>query len=91
MNDQTLHTPARYLQLALTHGLNSSKAFLTNTHQTNDNFHLAKIAIRSAPDGSYIITHQNKNNSPILTNLDISMEDEHAYAMLATLEGPIRT
>jgi hypothetical protein len=91
MNDRTLHTSTSYLQLALTLGLKISKAFLNTIHQNNDNFQLANIALRSVRAGSYIITHQKKNNSPILTNHVISTDEGHAYAMLAILEGPIRT
>jgi len=77
------------LQLALTQGLDNAKAFLTDVSHNNDNFQLANTAIKSALDGSHIITHPKKQNSDIHTNFIMSMEDEHSYAMLATLEGPI--
>jgi hypothetical protein len=85
------HTHTGYLQIALINDFDSSQSFLTNIIKNNHNFHLASTALKPAPDGSHIIAHQKKNNSPILTNHVISTEDEHAYAMLATLEEPIRT
>jgi hypothetical protein len=60
-------------------------------HHNNDNFQLTSISLKPTPDGPHIITHPKKQKSTILTNFIISMDDEHAYAMLATLEGPIRT
>jgi hypothetical protein len=60
-------------------------------HHINDNYQLASTTLKPAPDGSHIFIHPKKHNSAILTNFVISMEDEHAYAMLAALEGPIRT
>ncbi len=35
--------------------------------------------------------HTSPHTSNILTNFTVSMEDEHAYAMLAPLEGSIHT
>jgi hypothetical protein len=43
------------------------------------------------PDGSYVIPHQKCDSTTYHTYYVISVDDECAYAMLATLEGPIRT
>jgi hypothetical protein len=43
-----------------------------------------------APDGSHIIPHQKRNSAANNIHYIISLEDPHAYAMLATLESPIR-
>ena len=89
MNDEVYHVPTGYLQTALIHRLDTTRTFLTNIHHNNDNYQLANTTLKPAPDGSHIITHPKKHNSTILTIFVISMEDEHAYAMIATLEGPI--
>jgi len=91
MNDEVYHVPTGYLHIALIHGIDTTRTFLKNIHHNNDNYQLSSTTRKPAPDGSHIITHPEKLNSTILTNFVISMEDEHAYAMLATPEGPIRT
>jgi hypothetical protein len=77
--------------MALIHGLDASGTFLANVNHNNDSFQLTSTSLKQVPDESHIITHPKKQNSAILTNIIISMEDEHDHAMLATLEGPIRT
>ena len=91
MNDEVYLVPTGYLQTPLIQGLDTTRTFLTNINHNNDNFQLTITTLNPAPDGSHIITHPKKQNSAILTNFVISMEGEHAYAMLATLEGPICT
>jgi len=47
------------------------------------------IHLKPAPDGSYIIPPIKRNSTINNTFYVISMDDEYAYAILATLEGPI--
>jgi len=42
------------------------------------------------PDGAYIISHLRKDTSSQLTNFVISLAHPQAYAMLATIETPIK-
>ena len=56
----------------------------------NDNHSLATNTLLITPDGSHIIPHQKRNTTANNTHYTISMEDPHSYAMLATLDGPIR-
>ncbi len=90
MADHASDTPTGYLQHALSHGLTASKAFLVSIHRIDDNFSLATTTLQPAPDGSYIIPHQKRNTTTTTTQYVISLDDPFAYAMLATLEGPIR-
>ena len=90
MNERVLDVPTGSLQRALIQALDNSKTVLTVIHHNNDIYQLASTALKPVLEGSHIITHQKKHNSPIFTNYTISMDDEHAYALLATLDGPIR-
>ena len=54
----------------------------------NDNHSLATNTLLMTPDG--FIPHQKRNNTANNTQYTISLEDPHAYAMLATLDSPIR-
>ena len=42
------------------------------------------------PDGAYIISHVRKDNSSQHTNFVISLANPQAYAMLATIDTPIK-
>ncbi len=50
----------------------------------------AALTLRATPDGSYILSHAQKDTSTQNTNFAISREDPTAYAMLATLTYPIK-
>ncbi len=89
MVDHASNTPTGYLMHALSQGLATTKAFLTIIQRIGNNFSLPTPTLRPAPDGSYIITHQKRNSTTNNTHYIISLEDPYAYAMLATLEGPI--
>ena len=90
MADHASNSPTGYLQQALQQGLEAAKSFLTTIQRINDNFSLANTNLQPAPDGSYIIPHQKRNSTASNTHFVISLEDPYTYAMLATLEGPIR-
>jgi hypothetical protein len=42
------------------------------------------------PNGAYIISHLRKDTSSQLTSFVISLAHPHAYAMLATLDSPVK-
>jgi hypothetical protein len=42
------------------------------------------------PDGAYIFSHLRKDNSSQLTNIVISLAHPQAYAIIATIETPIK-
>ena len=42
------------------------------------------------PDGAYIISHVRKDNSSKVTNFVISLAHTQSYAMLATIDTPIK-
>jgi hypothetical protein len=42
------------------------------------------------PDGAYIISHLRKDTSSQLTSFAISLAHPQAYAMLATIDTPIK-
>ena len=90
MVDHVAHTPTNYLQHALLCGLDVSRTFLANIEQLDDIVSLASTQLKPAPDSAYIIPHKKRNSPTTNTHYIISLEDPHSYAMLATLEGPIR-
>jgi hypothetical protein len=63
----------------------SSIQELTATHSQNF------VALRAAPDGSFIISHAKKDISSQHANFVISMVDPTAYAILSTQNDPIKT
>jgi hypothetical protein len=71
--------------------MDAANAFLTNTQHNKYNFSSSTIHLKLTPDGSYIIPHQKRSSNTNHTYYVISMDDEYAYAMLATLESPILT
>ena len=71
--------------------MDAANVLLTKIQHNNDNFASSTIHLKPTPDGSYIEPPKKRNSTTNNTFYVISMDDEHAYAMLATLEGPIRT
>ena len=47
-------------------------------------------ALLPTPVGAYIVSHLRKDTSSQLTNFVISLAHPHAYAMLATIDTPIK-
>ena len=90
MADHASDTPTGYLHQVLSNGLAATKTFLTSIQRIDDNFSLATPTLRPAPDGSYIIPHPKRNTTTNTTQYVVSLDDPIAYAMLATLEGPVR-
>jgi hypothetical protein len=90
MADHASDLPTGYLYQALLAGLAASNTFLTSIQRINDNFSLATPTLRPTPDGSYIIPHQKRNTTTNTTQYVVSLDDPTAYAMLATLDGPVR-
>jgi hypothetical protein len=90
MADHSNHTPTGYLQHALTLGLANSMKVLATTHHLDDNFSLTTTHLKHALDGSFLILKKERDSSTNNTHSVISLDDPYSYAMLATLEGPIR-
>ena len=52
--------------------------------------HSTTPTLQPTPDGAYIISHVRKDNSTQLTNFVISLAHPQAYAMLDTIDTPIK-
>ena len=90
MADHASNTPTGYLQHALSQGQVTSRSFLINTQRIDDNYSLATTTLHPAPEGSHVILQKKRNSTNNNTHYIISLENPHAYAMRATLEGPMR-
>ena len=71
--------------------MDAANAFLASIQHNNANFATSTIHLKPTPGDSYIIPQKKRNSTANNTFYVISMDDEYSYAMLATLEGPIRT
>ena len=89
MSDTNNQIPIGYLNSALSLGMDSADAFLTNIHHNNEKFATFTKHLKHAPDGPYIIPKKKRNSTNNNTFYIISMNYEYAYALLATLQGPI--
>jgi hypothetical protein len=81
--------PQGYLHQVLIQGLASATTFLTSLIGAVAPHHNTP-ALQPTPDGAYIISHVRKDNSTQLTNFVISLAHPQAYAMLATIDTPIK-
>ncbi len=82
---------AGYLHNALHQALNTPWAFLSYIREMTKTHLQANLALRNAPDVSYILSHAKKDTLNQNTNFIISLAYPTAYAMLATLTDPITT
>ena len=90
MVNHVADTPSSYIQHALLRGLDASRSFLANSQKLEDIYFLSSTQLKPALDGAYIIPHQKRKSPTNNTHYIISLEDPYSYAMLVTLEGPIR-
>jgi hypothetical protein len=65
-------------------------AFLTSLTAATPDFLGTPPTLQPTPDGVYIISHVRKDNSSQLINFVISMAHPQEYAMLATIDTPIK-
>ena len=78
-----------YLLTALTKGIEMAKSFLSSLTISPEDLK-ASPPLLPTPDGAYIISHLRKDTSSQLTSFVISLAQPQAYAMLATLDSPIK-
>jgi hypothetical protein len=81
----------RYLKNALQQAMHTTGAFVSSIRELTTSHSHAFTTLRATPDGSYILSHAKKDKSSQHTNFGISLEDQTAYAMLATLTNPVKT
>jgi hypothetical protein len=80
-----------YLRNALHQALHTTGAFLSSIWELITTHSHASIALRAAPDGSFILSHAKKDTSSQHTNFVISTANPTAYDMLATQNDSIKT
>jgi hypothetical protein len=90
MSAQNPHTPQGYLLHALMGGIAMATAYLSSTNAITAKHNHAPSTLIPTLDGSYILSHVRKDTSTQLTNFVISMENPHTYAMIATMDTPIK-
>jgi hypothetical protein len=79
-----------YLHQALTQGMEMAISFLSSLAVVTPDYLTTSPTLQPTPDGAYIISHVRKDNSSQLTNFIISLAHSQAYAMLATIDTPIK-
>jgi hypothetical protein len=79
-----------YLHQALTKGMEMAISFLASITVATPDYLSTTPTLQPTPDGAYIISHVRKDNSSQLTNFVISLAHPQAYAMLATIDTPIK-
>jgi hypothetical protein len=79
-----------YLLQELTQGMEMANSFLSSLTITTSEDLRAPPALLPTPDGAYIISQLRKDTSSQLTSFVISLAHPQAYAMLATIETPIK-
>jgi hypothetical protein len=79
-----------YLLDALATGMEMAITYLSSISITTSAADKAPPTLLPSPDGAYIISHLRKDTSSQLTNFVISIASPQAYAMLATLDSPIK-
>ena len=89
MSARNQNSTQGYLHQALTQGIEMATAFLASLIGAVDP-HNTTPTLHPTPDGAYIISHIRKDNSTQLTNFVISLAHPQAYAMLATIDTPIK-
>ncbi len=84
------HIPQGYLIHALLEGITISTSYLSSTNTITPEYITAPPTLIPAPEGSYIISHLRKDTSSYLTNFVISMANPHTYAMITTIDTPVK-
>jgi len=84
------HTPQGYLLHAFMGGIAMATAYLSSTNIITAEHNHASPTLIPTPDGYYILSHLRKDTYTRLTNFVISMGNPHTYAMIATMDTPIK-
>jgi hypothetical protein len=90
MSAHTHNMAQGYLLDALARGMEMANSFLSTLNITTPEEYKSPPTLLPTPDGAYIISHIRKDTSSQLTNFVISIAHPQAYAMLTTLESPIK-
>jgi len=89
MDEVTPYQPTGYLFTALNTGITLPLLHFNTHGLPRPHYEQAQHVLKSAPDGSFIISQNRKPSSSQNTNFVISLPDPEAYALLATLDLPI--
>ncbi len=65
-------------------------SYLTSSNNITSEYSSALPTLLPTPDNSYIILHLRKDTSTQLTNFAISLANPHTYAMITTLDTPMK-
>ena len=79
-----------YLLHALTQGMEMANSYLSSLTITTPDYLNTTPTLLPTPDGAYIISHLHKDTSTQQTSFVISLANPQAYAMLATIDTPIK-
>ncbi len=79
-----------YLHQALTHGMEMAVSYLASLTVITPDYLSTSPTLQPTPDGAYIISHVRKDTSSQLTNFVISLAHPQSYAMMATIDTPIK-
>jgi len=90
MATQNPHTIQGYLLHVLTMGMEMAISYLTFINIITPEYLTTTPILPPTPEGSYIISHLRKNPSSQMINFVISLANPQAYAMLATIDTPIK-
>ncbi len=80
-----------YLLQALTQGMEMANSYLSSLTITTPDYLNTAPTLLPTPDGAYIISHLRKDTSTHHTSFVISLAKPQAYAMLATIDTPIKS
>jgi hypothetical protein len=90
MSANNHQTTQGYLLQALTQGMEIAISDLISINIVTPEYLTTTPALLPTPDGAYIISHLRKDTSSKLTNFGISLAHPQAYAILATIDTPIK-
>ena len=90
MSAQDPNTPQGYLMQALLGGIATVISHLSSINKITSKYATAMPTHIPTPDGSLVISHLRKDTSSQLTNLVVSMANPHTYAMISTMDTPVK-
>ena len=65
-------------------------SYLSSTNNITSDYATAPRTLVPNPNGTYINSHLRRDTSSQLTNLVISMAIPHTYAMISTMDTPLK-
>ena len=89
--DQTIpDLPGDYLINLFEKALTIRKNWLLDNRLSSKDYAEANPYLEAAPDGSYVCCQMKRDRSSHQTNFAVSPNDPHTYALLATLQDPVK-